>query len=336
VRRALLPLLATAAVLAGCGSASVHDLPPAAEPARSPALEATPTGRIVAVGAAPQGLAADPLGHRLAVAVRDPDSLVVVDARTGRVRERIAIPGAPRHLAFDPAPSVFLVPAETGARALAVTPSGTTTASTAVGDHPHDAAVVRGRTFVGNERSDSVSVLDGGRETARFPVAAQPGGLSAAVDGRSLAVVSVRERVLELYDPRTLKRVARADAGVGPTHVAAEADRLYVVDTRGGALLVFQTHPELALTRRVDLPGSPYGITVDPVRHRLWVTLTARNEVVSLVANGRPRVIRRLPTVRQPDTVAVDSALGTVAVTGRSAGVLQLIGAREAYPEDDR
>jgi DNA-binding beta-propeller fold protein YncE len=146
----------------------------------------------------------------------------------------------------------------------------------------------------------------------------------------------VRERRLELYDPRTLRRVAAADAGVGPTHVVAEAGRLYVADTQGGALLVFGVHPELTLVRRVQLPGAPYGITIDPVRHRLWVTLTARNELVSLVANGRPRPVLRLPTVRQPNSVAVDSASGTVYVAGRADGVLQAIGARQAYPEDQR
>jgi DNA-binding beta-propeller fold protein YncE len=175
-----------------------------------------------------------------------------------------------------------------------------------------------------------VSVLEGDRETARFAVATQPGGLAGADSGRALAVVSVRERVLELYDPRTLKRTARVAAGVGPTHVVAVSDRLYVADTQGGALLVFATRPKLALVRRVFLPGGPYGMALDPVRHRLWVTLTARNEVVSLPANGRPRPLVHLPTVRQPDSVAVDPVLGTVAVTGRDAGVLQLIDVRGA------
>lgn len=155
------------------------------------------------------------------------------------------------------------------------------------------------------------------------------------VNGR-LALLAPRARTLELLDRRSHERLARVAAGVGPTHVVAVADRLYVTDTQGGALLVFATRPKLALTRRVFLPGAPYGLAVDPVRHRLWVTLTARNEVVSLPSNGRPRPLVRLATVRQPDGVAVDSALGTVAVTGRDAGVLQLIGAREAYDEHER
>jgi DNA-binding beta-propeller fold protein YncE len=154
--------------------------------------------------------------------------------------------------------------------------------------------------------------------------------------GGRLAVLAPRARMLELVDPRTHQRLARAPAGVGPTHVLAVADRLYVTDTQGGALLVFATRPKLVLTRRVFLPGAPYGLAADTVRHRLWVTLTARNQLVSLPANGRPRPLVRLATVRQPDKVAVDSGSGTVAVAGRDAGILQLIGAREAYDEHER
>jgi DNA-binding beta-propeller fold protein YncE len=211
--------LLVVAVVAGCGSETVHELPLAAEPARAPALTVPPAGRVVASGRAPASLTADTTASTSAVALHDPDRLVRVDGRA---------------------------------------------------------------------------------------------------------------RVLELYDPRTLKRVARAPAGVGPTHVVAVSDRLYVADTQGGALLVFATRPKLALVRRVYLPGGPYGMAVDPVRHRLWVTLTARNEVVSLPANGRPRPLVYLPTVRQPDSVALDPELGTLAVTGRDAGALQLVDIRRS------
>jgi DNA-binding beta-propeller fold protein YncE len=184
----------------------------------------------------------------------------------------------------------------------------------------------------GPARAPAPTVAPAGRVVAvdRAPatVTARRGRPDTAPIGHAVAVVAARERVLELYDPRTHRRIARAPAGVGPTHVVAAGDRVYVADTRGGALLVFATRPKLSLVRRVFLPGGPYGIAVDPVRHRLWVTLTARNEVVSLAATGRPHPLVRLPTVRQPDSVAIDPALGTLAVTGRDAGVLQLIDVR--------
>jgi DNA-binding beta-propeller fold protein YncE len=330
VRHALLPVLAAVTTAAaGCGSATVHAPAPAAQPARSPALHAAPAGRTVHVGAAPAALVADAVAHQLAVAVRRPDRLVLVDARTGIVEHTVAVPSTPPHRAGRAPPSVFVVGAETGRRALAITPGATTTGA----QDPHEAAVVAGRTFVADARSSTVSVLDGGRATARFQAATQPSGLAGADADRVLAVVSGRERLVELYDPRSLQRIAGAPAGAGPTNVVADGDRLFVADTQGGALLVFRTRPKLVLAARVDLPGSPYGMAIDPIRHRLWITLTARNELVALTAHGRPRVTRRLPTVRQPDAVAVDAALGIVAVAGRSAGVLQLIGRDQAYPE---
>jgi DNA-binding beta-propeller fold protein YncE len=278
---------------------------------------------VIAVGAGAEGVAVDPATHRVAVAVADPPALVLVDDRTGAVARRVPLPGAARHVTF--ADGRFLVGAETANRLLAVSPAGAVVQDVAVGDHPHDATAAAGRRVAGDERGNTLSVVGGGGATRTVPVATQPGGVTTTSGGRAIAVVSVRERVLELYDATTLRRVARVGAGIGPTHVVAAGGRLYVADTQGGALLVFQTTPELELVRRVYLPGSPYGIAVDPVRHRLWVTLTARNEVVELPAHGRPHVLRRLPTVRQPDSVAVDPADGLVLVTGRTAGVLQVI-----------
>jgi DNA-binding beta-propeller fold protein YncE len=157
-------------------------------------------------------------------------------------------------------------------------------------------------------------------------VGAEPGGLAAARSGGTIVVVSARERVVETYDAASFRRTGRAGAGVGPTHAVSDGHRrLWVLDTAGGALLVYRLSPRLELERRVHLPGSPYGIAIDRRRHRLWVTLTASNELVELPAHGRPHVLRRLPTVRQPDTVAVDESSGRVFVTGRTDGVLQLV-----------
>ncbi|MEA2178563.1 MAG: hypothetical protein QOG77_1860 [Solirubrobacteraceae bacterium] len=272
----------------------------------------------------------DPRTHTAAVAVRDPDALALVDLRARRVLRRVALPGAPRHLAQDDGGATVLVPAETADRFLAVRiPSGTITQRAATGAYPHDlTALPGGGVAIGDERGDALTVLRPGSAARRVRVAAQPGGVTTAAGGRLLAVVSVRERVLELYDARTLRRVARASAGVGPTHVACleRGGWCWVVDTKGDALLVFRvTRGELKLTRRLYLPGGPYGIAVDRSRGRLWVTLPGRNELVRLPAHGRPSVVARFPTVRQPDSVAVDASTGEVVVTGRTAGLLQLV-----------
>jgi DNA-binding beta-propeller fold protein YncE len=167
---------------------------------------------------------------------------------------------------------------------------------------------------------------DGAR---RIDVATEPGGVAAVDRGRALAVVSVRERVLELYDTATLERIARAPAGAGPTHVVAgERGLAYVIDTAGDGLLVFDTRGELRILRRYPLLGAPYGVAADLRNGRLWVTLTARNQVVELATSARPHELATYPSVRQPNTVAVDPASRRVFVTGKVEGVLQLLDPR--------
>jgi len=108
---------------------------------------------------------------------------------------------------------------------------------------------------------------------------------------------------------------------------AGPDDRFYVADTRGDALLAYETRPELELAARVLLPGAaPYGIAVDPRRDQLWVTLTAENRVIQFALDGgMPRKIAGYPTVRQPNSVAVNPASGRVFVAGRTEEVLQLL-----------
>lgn len=165
-----------------------------------------------------------------------------------------------------------------------------------------------------------------------LPAAAVGGGTRVPVDGgRAVAVLDPRERVLELYDAGTRKRIGRAPAGAGPTRVVAgEGGLAYVVDTAGDGLLVFETRGDLRILRRYPLLGAPYGIAADIRRGRLWVTLTARNELVELATGSRPHRLNAYPTVRQPDAVAVDPASGRVFVTGRADGVVQLLDPRRS------
>lgn len=58
----------------------------------------------------------------------------------------------------------------------------------------------------------------------------------------------------------------------------------------------------------------------------MWVTLTERNQVVGLDVNGdEPIETARLPTVRQPNTVAVSPGADTLWVTGTAEGQVQRI-----------
>jgi streptogramin lyase len=167
----------------------------------------------------------------------------------------------------------------------------------------------------GPDRSPALEQRPAGELVDTAPAAAPR--TAALVDGgRKLAVLSPRDRVLEVYDATTRERLDAAPAGAGPTHVVAgERGLAYVVDTAGDGLLVFETHGPLRIRRRYPLPGAPYAAASDLRRGRLWVTLTARNQLVELATSGRPHRLNLYPTVRQPNAVAVDDA-GRVFVHG--------------------
>jgi hypothetical protein len=144
--------------------------------------------------------------------------------------------------------------------------------------------------------------------------------------GRNVAVLSPQKRTLTVYDNARTREIASVAAGVGPTHVVAGPGRLiYVVDTTGDGLLVFELRPRLHLTRRLPLLGSPYGIATSP--GRIWVTLTAANRLVELADGALPHRLRSFPSVRQPDAVAVKGS--RVYVSGRADGVLQIVDGRD-------
>jgi hypothetical protein len=319
--RSIVPAV-LAAALAGCGSSD--ELPPAAEPARSPPVTERPMGRVVPVGNKPEGLAADSRTALVAVGLTDPDRLALVSSASGRVARRLRLPGAPRHLQLAARGGPVLVPAERADALVEISLPDGRSRATQVGRFPHDAAATAGRVFVADELGDTLTVLSRGRLVRRLRTAIQPGGIAATGTGE-IALVAVRERVVVLYDARSLDELARVPAGVGPTHVVSDgSDLLFVVDTQGDALLLLHTRPRLEIVRRVRLRGRPYGLAIDRRRRRLWVTLTARNRVAELTATRLPRGLGERPTVRQPNSVTVDETSGRVFVASRTDGTLQL------------
>jgi len=153
---------------------------------------------------------------------------------------------------------------------------------------------------------------------------ARPGGVVAV--GDKLAVISVRAYTIELYDPVTLRGEGSQSVGLGPSHAVVDnAGRVYIADTRGGAITVYATKPRLKWIARVPLPGSPYGLAVDPRRNRVWATLTGRNQLVELTTGDRPREVGRRATVRQPNTIAVDPRTGRLLIASNSDGTLELV-----------
>jgi DNA-binding beta-propeller fold protein YncE len=278
-------------------------------------------GQVIALGKQAEGVAVDPGTHLAAVGLRDPFTIALVDTRSGAVRQQVPVAGHVRHLAAQG--HHVLVPLEdTGVLLLLKLPEGTVDARVPTDGYPHGVtAVGNDAQLVGNEHGGRVTLVRNGAAVATAKGFPQPGGVAATAKG--IYVVDVAASTLTWLDPSTLKRRATVKAGDGPTHLIADKQgNLVVVDTRGNAVITYS--PELKVLHRVELTGTPYGIAYDEVRDQVWITLTAINRVACLSATDL-KGVRSAPTVRQPNTVGVDSSSGTVVIASRSDGVLQLL-----------
>ena len=313
--------------VAGAPVRFAEPLPPPAEPATSPPVTTPPAGRTVPVGAVPEGIVADGPSRRVAVGVREPNQLVLLDSDSAAVTGRIPLPGVLRHLQVGRPGGPLLVPDESSNSLIRVTlPNGPAQSQVMTGTMPHDATeATNGDVYAANEAGGSVVVVRGDRIVHTFTDVTQPAGLAPV--GDRVGLIDVRDNSLTVYDTTTFAGVLELPAGAGPTHLVADRHgRMIATDTRGGQILVFDPSGTPRQVGQVSVPGEPYGITYDPQRDRLWVTVTAANQVVGFdMTDPTPREIARIPTVRQPNTVAVDPKTGRLFVTGTADGVVQVV-----------
>jgi DNA-binding beta-propeller fold protein YncE len=168
-------------------------------------------------------------------------------------------------------------------------------------------------------------VLRKGKVVKTLGTPHQPGGITGVAENW-VALVAVSARVVEVYGVHSLKAIARLPGGVGPSHIVAGSLYTYVADTQGEGILVYAIGRHSRLVGEVAAPGTPYGLAVDPMRQRLWVTDTATNRLTEYSTLGElPRRIATYPTVRQPNSVTVDERTGAVFVAGRADGRLERI-----------
>ncbi|MDQ6724935.1 MAG: hypothetical protein M3066_01990 [Actinomycetota bacterium] len=324
-------LLVVSLLAAACGGGPkvANPLPTAPEPAVSPAPQPQLPGTVVPLAGAPEGIAIVRSGT-VAVAVRDPNQVVLFDLARPTQRRTVALTGSARHLFLGGPDGPLLIPQESDDHFVALSlPDGRVLESVAVGRQPHDSIAVGPDTvFVADELADTIHIVRNGAVTRVVGAPLQPGGMASAPDGSVMVTVGVRGRRITAYRPDGTT-LGTANCGVGPTHAVTGSDGLYwVVDTNGGAILGFRVDdhgPHQVV--RIPVGARPYGIAYDERRSTLWVTLTATDQVVGIHLKATTVTSRTTyNTVQQPNTVAVDDASGEIVVTGSTPqGSLQFI-----------
>ncbi|WP_407441167.1 hypothetical protein [Rhodococcus sp. (in: high G+C Gram-positive bacteria)] len=147
-----------------------------------------------------------------------------------------------------------------------------------------------------------------------------------AVSGDSVAALDRRQTSLTSIDIEDAHLGAALRAGRGATQLATDPyGRVLVTDTTGEELLVY-TIDSLILRQRYPVGPAPYAVTYDEQRDLVWVTLTGSNEVVGYdLSTGTAEERHRFATVRQPNSVAVDPADGTLVIASATGDGLQRI-----------
>ena len=326
MRRLVAACFTASLALTGCstGGASdplqVTDQLVAATPATSPAPTRAPAGTVLPTPAA-QLTAYDADTHTLVVA--GGTTLTLIDTRN---------PGQPRTATLPSAPAALHTSGGTALAALPDSDHITTidlrngdTRTTTVPGGPVDAAhLPDGRTAVALRATKSVAILEGDRTTTTAQGFQGPAQLLTI--GRDVFLLDRLTTAITPIDPDTGEKGAGLRAGDGATNALTDRyGRILTLDTRGQELLAFSINP-LIMKQRYPVPGAPYALAYDAQRDLVWVTLTATNELVAYdIAGGEPQERHRLPTVRQPDSVAVDTHSGEVYVTSATGEGTQVV-----------
>ncbi len=325
---AALALASAVALVTGCSSHSDSTTAPSAgapgTAAVAPVPAVAPAGNVAAFG--PIGtLLAEPAGGR--VLALDPTglSLRIVDPAAPAAAPRtITLPARAAGLTLG-APGEVLIPA--GREVLRVD-----IATAAVHPVPVDGEV---RAVARRDDGNLVVGLDGGRVRILDP-AGQPtrtiGGLgtvdAVAVTASAIATLDLDQTSLTELDLGRDRAGLALRAGLGATHVIGDHfGRLLATDTSGGALLVYTTGP-LLLRQRFPVGAAPYALAYDERSDTVWLTLTGSNEVVGFdLSTGIPEEVGRFATVRQPNSLTIDSRTGDMFVGSATGDGLQRIGA---------
>ena len=262
------------------------------------------------------------------VSLRDPGGLSVLDTRTDQLRDVPTPDGAgARHLEVVSPTGPLLFPAENRNTFYTLAlPGLQVLSSVPTGANPHDAVQVGARTFVTDEGGHAVSVIQDNRVIATLPQPVQPGGINAA-DGR-VAVADVATATLWVYDAATLAPLAALPAGDGPSHVKPiGGSRVAVVDVSGQAVMTYDLAGTPREIGRAAVPGRAFGLDTDPGTGTIYAVLSDVNKVAKLITDptGKPILVSTIPSVRQPNSLALDPFTGTLYVAGNVDPEMQIV-----------
>lgn len=292
-----------------------------AVPADSPQVFAPEGGEVVSEPGSVRALVAS--GDRVAAQVQSPPSLEI-----GRVEGSRWIPEATVDLPADAGTATggddgsIVVPYADGV--VVVSPEGESEQISGLGPVSAAAVTPEGKLITGTVDGEVVIRDAAGVEESRVGGLTSVDVLSVARDG-SISALSRPDTVIASIDPTESGAgpLLRAGRGAGMLGDLGEGS-LIASDTVGGTLMVYSTSP-VRLHQQFPVAAAPWAVAEDPSRSIVWVTSTATNTLQAYdLGDGIGVLVAEIPTVRQPDALAVTDS-GTVVVGSADGAGLHLI-----------
>ncbi len=140
-------------------------------------------------------------------------------------------------------------------------------------------AELTGRIFVTNERSNTVSVINGSTLAveATIEIGDRPRGIGLSPDGSELYIAVSEENKIKVVDPSSLKILREFDAGSDPETFAVHPNgNIYISNEDDAKASVFNPKTgELIAAIQVGL--EPEGVAISPDGKRVIVTSESTN-----------------------------------------------------------
>jgi hypothetical protein len=320
-----------AVALAGCsGNQSQDDLQAAptleaATPAASPPPAVTPAGTVLPLPGDAGAMVVEPRSHTLVVAIAKPAELLKFDIDDlSRPPVRVPLPGQVSHLSLAKpgGPVLAAIPTANKVYELSMTTDSAVVVTVPGG--PTSAVEFDNRLLVTVPARKAIDEVSDDVVTKTITGDVNPDQVLVA-NGKVVFLDRIRSAVFDV-DVSGGSVGAGLRAGQGATNAVTDnSGRVLVTDTRTSQLITFTADPVLE-RQSAPAPGVPYGIAVDSTHDIAWVTATKLNEVIGYQLTGdQPAQKYRLPTVRQPDSVAVDPVSGRVFVASADGGGVQVM-----------
>ena len=259
----------------------------------------------VAVGRAPHGVTANPVGTRVYVLNTLDDTVSVIDAATRTVIATVPVGAAGGNaagLAMNAdGTRVYVANPQDNTLSLIATATDTLAGPpVAVGEQPMGVAVSPSgaEVYVANHRGNSLSIVDTAAnvQVAELPVGSAPRGVTVHPSGR---VYVATADGLTVVDPLTRTVVSRmAIPGAHSVTASADGASLYVTCDENQALLVLDAQTHEPVWSPIDLGGNGAGVSV--TRDGTRVLVASGDDRLSVVDAGTRTVVYAVNGLSRP------------------------------------